>query len=295
MNRILSIDIGGTNQRYACITREGEILRKRIYPHKTNTADAFFSDLKNKIEEFRYEFVCEGAGIALPIVHDLTDGTITDAPNLPFLKGTKPKEIFQSISIPWIIENDANCAVMGEYWKGKLKHDGSLCCLTLGTGVGSGLILNHKLWKGSRGMAAEMGHLKVDNSKEVKCACGDYGCLEAYASGTALMTKTGLSAKELYEKALGGDSDAKLIFENMGICLGRAIASVVNLLNIHYFVIGGQVSHAFEFFYPSLIETARTSSMSGLGAGLFVEKSILQDNAGILGAAYLALLSHSNS
>ncbi|MBI2646686.1 MAG: ROK family protein, partial [Deltaproteobacteria bacterium] len=197
------------------------------------------------------------------------------------------------LSVPWIVENDANSALLGEAWLGEGQKESSFCCLTLGTGIGSGLFLNGKLWKGVRGMASEMGHLKIDFSGKTPCSCGGHGCLEAFASASALHKKTGYSGEELYQKAGQGDSLALHAFEEMGAFLGRGIGSVANLLNIDLFILAGQLSQAFHFFYPSCHRGAQESAMKGPRQHLKIVQSKLGDDAGLLGAAYAWLQKHA--
>lgn len=286
--RILAIDIGGTHQRFAIVDQDGNILQKEIYPHSSfTTKEDFFREINCGINDWLQKNKCHGIGIALPVVLDEKTGIVYDAPNLPFLKGTCLKKELTEVHF----ENDANCAALGEAWLGAGKNKNSFCFLTLGTGVGGGLILNKKLWKGERGMACEIGHIKIDMSQQYCCACGDYGCLEAFASALALYKKTGISSKELYIKAQEGDQTALNMFREMGNYLGRGVASIANFLNIDCFILGGQLSGAFEFFGPSTIETAKASAMKGPGENIKILPSPLGDNAGLLGAAYLCLNS----
>ena len=283
---ILAIDVGGTHQRLASIDRDGNILNKRIYEHSSVDKALFFSQLRKKIEAFLSEERCQGIAVALPATIDGKTRIVYDAPNLSFLVGSNLNEEFSFLSPPWVVENDANCALLGEAWLGEGKECDSFCCLTLGTGIGSGLLLNRKLWTGVRGMASEIGHLKIDFSGLYPCQCGDHGCLEAFASGSALYRKTGYSALKLHEMARAGDPYAREIFDHMGEYLGRGIGSLANALNIEKFVLTGRVSAAFNFFYPSAIRVAKKSAMKGPRERITIVQSKLGDEAGLLGAAY---------
>ncbi|HBQ20600.1 MAG: hypothetical protein A2Z91_07435 [Deltaproteobacteria bacterium GWA2_38_16] len=287
---ILSIDIGGTHLRFASIDDSGHILKKETYAHATLSRDDFFKDLDQKINQWISAHTCRAVAMALPIVMDEKMGVVYDAPNLPFLRGQNIYQRFSSLKVPWVLENDANCAALGEAWLGHGKEIDSFCFLTLGTGVGGGLILNRKLWKGVRGMACEIGHIKIDFSNQFPCSCGDYGCLEAFASSSALQKRTGITSKDLYEKAKKEDPEALALFKEMGKKLGRGIASVSNLLNIECFILGGRLSGAFPYFYPSAIDMAKHSSMKGPAEHLEILQSQLGDDAGMLGAAYRYLI-----
>lgn len=290
---ILAIDIGGTHERFASVDTEGNILNKKVYPHSSIDKVVFFSELREKIDAFLSEDPCDGIALALPVVMDGKTQTIYDAPNLSFLVGTNLREEFSLFPLQWIVENDANCAVLGEGWLGEGRECESFCCLTLGTGIGSGLLLNRRLWKGVAGMASEVGHVKIDQSGLHPCPCGDHGCLEAFASGGALYRKTGYDSHTLHKMACDGDSYAKKIFSEMGEHLGRAIGSLANVLNIEKFVLAGRVSAAFDFFYPSAIRSAKESAMKGLRTDVTIVKSKLGDDAGLLGAAYAWLSERS--
>ena len=132
--------------------------------------------------------------------------------------------------------------------------------------------------------------IKIDFSNQFPCSCGDYGCLEAFASSSALQKRTGITSKDLYEKAKKEDPEALALFKEMGKKLGRGIASVSNLLNIECFILGGRLSGAFPYFYPSAIDMAKHSSMKGPAEHLEILQSQLGDDAGMLGAAYRYLI-----
>ncbi|MBI3018526.1 MAG: ROK family protein [Deltaproteobacteria bacterium] len=288
METLLAIDVGGTHQRFAAINSKGKILEKVTYPsHRNISSDEFFQTLKERITDSLKKNLCEGVALALPIVIDKQTGKVQDAPHLPFLNGVHVDQGLSFLSIPWVLENDANCALLGEVWLGQGKEEPSFCCLTLGTGIGSGLFLNRELWKGVRGMASEMGHLKIDFSGKTPCCCGNHGCLEAFVSATALQKKTGYKAQELYQMASRGNPIALSAFEHMGECLGRGIGSVANLLNIDLFILAGRLSQAFQFFYPSCHRIAQESAMKGPRQHLRIVQSKLGDDAGLLGAAFL--------
>ncbi len=294
MSTILAIDVGGTHQRFSCIDFSGKISEKVTYPSRRDiSADAFFQALKEKISDYLKKNSCEGVALALPIVMDEQTGKVHDAPNLPFLGGQNLKQGLSFLSLPWVVENDANCALLGEAWVGEGQTESSFCCLTLGTGIGSGLFLDRKLWKGVRGMASEMGHLKIDFSGNTACPCGDHGCLEAFVSALALQKKTGYSGEALYQMACRGEAVALKAFSDMGSVLGRGIGSVANLLNINLFILAGRVSQAFPFFYPACYRVAQESAMKGPRQHLKIVQSKLADDAGLLGATYAWLQKYA--
>jgi len=179
-----------------------------------------------------------------------------------------------------MLENDGNVAALGEKWLGAARDFSDLAMLTLGTGVGGGLILSGAIWHGVNGMAGEFGHMTVDPEGPL-CGCGNRGCLELYASATAVVrmareaaannpgsalaraanANPNFSAESLHHLAMQGDEDARRIFRHMGRCLGIALAALVNVLNLPVYVIGGGVSNAWQAFAPSLFAELRLRSV----------------------------------
>ena len=206
---------------------------------------------------------------------------VRESPNLPGWSDYPVRnEIEKRLGAPVILENDANVAAFGEKWLGAGRHVGDMAMLTLGTGVGGGLVLNGKIWHGMTGMAGEFGHMTVDPDGQL-CGCGNHGCLEQYASATAIvrmareLITTGdapglakaagadleFNAKEIYNQAIQGDEQAKRIFRRVGRALGIALSAMVNGLNLEMYVIGGGVCSAWEAFSPTIFEELRQRAM----------------------------------
>ena len=206
---------------------------------------------------------------------------VRESPNLPGWSDYPVRtEIEKRLGAPVILENDANVAAFGEKWLGAGRHVGDLAMLTLGTGVGGGLVLNGKIWHGMTGMAGEFGHMTVDPEGQ-QCGCGNRGCLEQYASATAIVRMareviaTGdaaglakasssdleFSAKEIYNLSIQGDEQARRIFRRVGRALGIALSTMVNGLNLEMYVIGGGVCSAWEAFSPVIFEELRQRAM----------------------------------
>jgi glucokinase len=179
-----------------------------------------------------------------------------------------------------IVENDANVAALGEQWLGAAKDYSDMAMLTLGTGVGGGLVLGGAIWRGANGMAGEFGCATVE-PEGIACGCGNRGCLEQYASGPAVVrmareaiasngesplaraaqSDPEFSAKSIYILAIKGDEDARRIFRYLGRCLGIVLSTLVSSLNLPIYVIGGGVASAWELFSPSIFEELRSRSM----------------------------------
>jgi glucokinase len=222
-----------------------------------------------------------GVGIGVPGIIDMQTGMMRESPNLPGWADYPVRaEIEKRLGAPVILENDANVAALGEKWLGAGRHVGDIAMLTLGTGVGGGIILEGKIWHGMTGMAGEFGHMTVEPDGQ-QCGCGNRGCLEQYASATAVMrmareaiangdapglakaasSDVEFSAKEIYNLAIQGDEEAKRIFRRVGRALGISLATMVNGLNLEMYVIGGGVSSAWEAFSPAIFEELRQRSM----------------------------------
>jgi glucokinase len=270
----------------------------------------------------KYKGVAElcGIGVGVPGLIDSETGRLLESPNLPGWENYDVKgDIEQRLGTSVILENDANAAALGEQWLGAGRNVESMCMYTLGTGVGGGLVLNGKIWRGWNGMAAELGHCNVEPSGH-PCNCGSYGCLEQYASATAVVRMTRealtsgtatqlhaipgeLTARIVFECAMRGDILSRKVFERVGRALGLAIASMVNVLNLPLYVIGGGVSSAWDAFSPSLFDEVRrrsfvyagTTAEDGTGVGgrqctTRITPAMLGGDGGLYGAARLAMI-----
>jgi glucokinase len=211
--------------------------------------------------------------------------------------------------MPIFIENDANAFSLGEGWLGAARGMREFCCLTLGTGVGGGIVLNGDIWHGAEGKAGEVGHMTIAVDGP-PCQCGNRGCLEAFTSGRAIRRmaieaikgneKTDLiercggeieaiTSKTIYESARNGDRFSREVFHRMGIYLGAGLANLVNLLDVELIVIGGRVSEAWDFFIEPARGELEKRTLGSMGKGVRVERAKCGDDAGILGAAYLVI------
>src|SRR6202049_4689943 len=268
-NFSIGVDLGGTNLRIAAVDENGTLLEKVTLGTGVSRGRArVIQDMCDAISRLatRYEtkLTLLGVGVGVPGIIDHQTGIMRESPNLPGWAGASIKdEIEDCLRARVIVENDANVAAFGEKWLGAGKNVEHLAILTLGTGVGGGLVFNGRIWAGMTGMAGEAGHTTVVPDG-VLCGCGNRGCLEQYASATAVVrlakeaiaknSKSELasaahvdaefSAKSIYNLAIQGDEDAKRIFRYVGRCLGIVLSSMVNSLNLPIYVIGGGVSSA---------------------------------------------------
>lgn len=311
---VIGIDIGGTNLRGAVVDSKGKILKKYSLSSEANVGiDNLINNLIDLINNLRADFKITGIGIGIPGILDSKKGIITQAPNIknaanyPIIKvlnsRIKPR-------LPLVIENDANCAAFGEYKFGAGLGFKTLIMITLGTGVGGGIILNGEIWNGAHGMGGEIGHIKIYPDGN-KCNCGNRGCLESYSSlvGIKNMIKKGLTENKInkkllekikstkhdklpelfYEEAKSGNSFSKRLWEEFGKALGIGISSLTNLLNVEIVVIGGGIANAWQMFIPSTKKAVKENTLIGPYQKLKISKSKLKDDAGILGAASLIL------
>lgn len=288
--------------------------------------DAVVADLCDAVESLIRKFAgrqeCAGIGVATPGPMELPEGRLLDPPNLPGWENFElRRELEKRLKERVVVENDANVAALAECLLGQgkeLKLD-SLCMLTLGTGVGSGIILNGRIWHGMNGMAGEAGHVSVDPQGPM-CACGTRGCLELSASATGLVRqarehialhpgsalatnlrqKPNFTATDLFALAKGGDPNAIHLFEEQGRAIGRGLAGLVNSLNLPLYVLGGGVTAAWEMFAPKmfaeltqgssifrLTDPQRAASKYMAKANTLVMLAKLGSSSGILGACLL--------
>lgn len=310
MNEIvLAADLGGTNLRMAAIDRAGNVLyrTKRATPRAAERADEIVRAIIEAAEDCREN--CSNDKIlafaaAVPGTISATRGVIVKSPNLPALNDFRMKAAFEDeLNLPCVLENDANAAAVGESWLGASKDCHNSIFVTLGTGVGGGIIIDDKLLRGVDGTAAEIGHIGVEPFG-APCGCGSRGCVEQYASATAIVRLTQelsaqypkselsnilrLTSAEVYEHGLQGDELALEVFRQMGFYLGIALSSLINTLNPEIIVIGGGAAAGWDLFHPHLQETIRQRSYREPGERARLIRAVCGDDAGILGAAKLA-------
>jgi len=299
----IGLDLGGTNLRAAAIDRSGHLLDK--ISGTTNFVEgreAVLSDIVNAIETLRRKHGAgglAGIGVGVPGFIRIKEGIITGSNNLPYLERLPIRdEISRRLGAFVILENDANAAALGEKWMGAGQHVDDLVLLTLGTGIGGGIICGGRIVRGSVGMAGEFGHITAVPGGN-PCGCGNQGCLEKHASATAVtgmarLMQLGedLSAKEVFELAKRDDAvgeKARTIWRVVGENLGGAIAALINTFNFPLYLLSGGVLPAWDLFEPHMTRVARERSFT-LRATLTetqIAKATLGNEAGLYGAAYL--------
>jgi len=299
----IGMDVGGTNLRCALVDHKGIILeRRRCGSRIEEGRDAFCERMISEITALKKSAGMRGMpvkaiGIGVPGLIGL-DGMVHSSVNMLPLNGFNLAAYVETrIGLPTVCGNDANVIALGEQRFGAGRTFSSCLVVTIGTGLGSGLILNGRLWTGHGGFAAEFGHITVEPDG-YPCPCGNRGCLEQYASAGSLVrfaregmhetAATSLSAEKVAELARTGDVAALSAFERLGYWLGIGLASLTNTLNIQAVIIGGGVSASFDLLLPALRRTIQQRCFPEIFAGLVIEKARLGDDAGLLGGAALA-------
>jgi glucokinase len=302
-NYVLAADLGGTNLRTAAVSRDGSILhqRKAPTPQTSEAADIIRALADEALAcASSVDGKAVGFGVAAAALVDLTGTRVLSSPNISQLNGVELSAAVRSlVSIPVFLENDATAAAIGEHWLGASRHVENSVCVTLGTGVGGGLIIGGRPFRGTGGTAGEVGHICVEPDG-VECGCGSHGCLEQYASATAIVriarelrpqldgTASQLTSDDVYKAACSGEAFALETFRRMGRHLGIALADLVDVLNPGMIVIGGGASGAWDLFIEHVRSEIRLRAFKHPAELLQIVRAELGDNAGILGAASVA-------
>ena len=309
---VLATDLGGTNMRMAAVNRDGTILyrTKRETP-QTERANEIVYALVEAAQECRRNVEPQGLVLgfaaAVPATVSVEKGLILQAPNVPSLDGFRiSAALKEELGLPCFLENDANAAAVGESWLGASKDLKNSILVTLGTGVGGGIIIEGKVLRGADGTAGEIGHICVE-PYGVPCGCGSRGCLEQYASATAIVRlireleslypqselpeKSRLTAVEIYQAGKKGDELALEVFRQQGFYLGIALAGLINTLNPDVIVIGGGAAAGWDLFIPPTAEQIRSRAYRQPAERAKLVPAECGDNAGILGAARIAFKS----
>lgn len=310
---IFAADLGGTHLRAAIVGCDGQIHYRLKQPTpQAEKPDGIVHALVGAAHEGERHTAGSGGqisavSVAVPGTVNFEHGVVVKAPNVPCLDGFRLAAALESeLKWPAILENDANAAAIGEMWQGAGRGYSSIVCVTLGTGVGGGIILDGQLWRGADGSAAEIGHLGVDPFGGVPCPCGSRGCLEVYASATAIVrmtrearprypnsilhTSEDLTSETVYQAGLEGDELALEVFRRMGVYLGIGLASLVNLLNPEVIVIGGGLSNGWELFERHMHQQVIERAFPLPARSVKITRAECGDDAGFLGAARLAFV-----
>jgi glucokinase len=304
---VFAVDLGGTHLRIGLVDDTGKIHKqlKRQTP-KDDSFAGVVNALAGIADEWRQgdSGPIVAASIMVPGAVDASQSVVLQAPNLPSLLDPQFKSALQErLGWPVVLENDANAAAIGEMWMGAARGCRDVVSVTLGTGVGGGVVLDGKLWRGAHGSAGEIGHTTVDPFGGLKCKCGNTGCLELFASATAIarMAREGLSrfpdstlnegditAEKVYTAGSAGDELALAVFQRAGKYLGVGLANLMSLIDPEIIVISGGVVNGWDLFQGAMYQEISERAFSATAQQVKIARAECGDNAGLLGAARLA-------
>ena len=309
MKYCFGVDIGGTTVKIGLFTTEGELLEKwEIKTRTENHGEAILPDvaesLQNKMQEKNIrKSEVDGIGIGIP-APVMEDGVVQKTANLGWGYKEVTREMKELTGLPVAAGNDANMAALGEMWLGAGKGQKNMIMVTLGTGVGGGIMVNGKPLAGSHGAGGEIGHFCVNEEETETCGCGNTGCLEQYASATGIsrlarrrlerddspssLRGSEISAKDVFDALKEGDAVAKEIVEEFGSYLGHALAAIAVITDPSVIVIGGGVSKAGEILLEYVEKYFHEKAFFANQDTRFVLAQLGND-AGICGAAKLIL------
>ena len=296
---ILGIDIGGTNIKFGVIDYNYNIVAQTKIPtNKDNGAEAMIDDIIAVIQKFRKTYSIEKIGIGTPGTVDYNNGICIRCSSLPYKNTPLVAIIKDATKLPVYLANDATCAVYGERYAGNGQNYSELIMFTLGTGVGGGIITNHKPYGGSRGGAGEFGHIIIEKDGR-HCNCGQDGCLEKYASITALIEQTkaaaekhpdsmlakmscdGISGQTAFEAKKAGCPIAEQVLDKYFEYVATGITSLVRVFQPEAVVLGGAITNEGDGLLLPIKEKVK------LPVELLI--SPLKNDAGIIGAAAMAI------
>jgi len=312
----MGIDLGGTRIKIGLVDFHGRILFSKNYPTCVELGlNKGLRRIAGLIKKFMGASMEKGGtpaliGLGAPGIICRGKGIVHFSPNFPDWKDVPlARFIAQETGLPTFLDNDANVVTYGEKWVGAGKDLSHFLCLTLGTGVGSGLVLNGRPWNGRYFSGPEFGHMTILPRGE-RCGCGNRGCLETLASATYLVKKAqkgldqkiptlltkilsretgGLSARLLYQAARQGDPFCLSLYAEMGKYLGLALANIVHMLGIEGVILGGGVSRAANIFLPYLEKEFKKRLTMAPADKVAIRVSFLGEKSGILGAAKMAM------
>ena len=312
---LVGLDMGGTNVRCAAVSSGGKVLLLIRGPARANSAaSAVAENIVTQVRALQEEVRRRGMGspraigVAVPGPLNVYTGTVMAAPHVAAWKAFPlRRHLEDALGRRVVVENDANAWALGEFWRGAARGHRDVVLLTLGTGVGGGLIVDGNLVHGRSGMAAELGHVVVEPDG-IECDCGARGCLESYVSASGiermlvrrlgsrrkfpvryLDSEGNFSVRGLTRSARAGDRVALRVFEESGRHLGIAIASFINIFNPDLIVIGGGVAGALPFMRRTMTAEVRARAFTVMARETRIVRAALGPIGGVVGAAYAAL------
>ena len=307
----IGVDLGGTSVKLGIVTRNGKIIKKTSVETKAEDGpESVISQIKYGLNILLHKnkYKLHGIGIGSPGTVSLKSGIVENPPNFPGWKKIDLGRIIKKeFNTKVHVDNDANAAAIGEMFFGAGKNINSFVMITLGTGVGGGIVFNRKIFRGEHGGAGEVGHMTIDYKGD-KCNCGSFGCIEAYAGNSYLIRRVkaelnnhpdsiiwdlcgnnpdNLTPRIIDIAAVKGDDFAKFVVQDLGQFLGAALSSVCNLLDISTFIIGGGVAGFGAPLFKTIKEIMTQRVLTPLRPGIKIIPAKLKNDAGIKGASSL--------
>lgn len=297
MELFAGFDLGGTYLKYGVIDTFGRMLQEDTAATPENLKGLFISleAIWNKIQN-RPRSRMKGAGFGFPGIFHSAEQKIIQSPNYPPIEGHALFPALKKfVDVPFFLDNEANFAAYGEYRAGAGKETKSLVLLTIGTGIGAGIVFDGRLWKGACGFAGELGHVTVNPHGE-PCRCGNQGCLETEVSAQKIVrsyhefsqSREHLTTDEIARRAANKDEAALKALSRAGFFLGIGLSMVINFLNPAKILLGGGVMESGECLLPSALKEARRRSFAAAYECCSIERTKLGNKAGFIGAALWA-------
>lgn len=297
---ILAADLGATHSRVAATDLGGVVLAEfaddvdiaRGPQEILGWVEERFDELLREAGRTRRDV--RGIGLGVPGPVEFSTGRPVSPPIMPGWDGYPIPERFEAFDVPVLVDNDVNVMAFGEH-RGHWRECDHLLYIKVGTGIGSGLVVDGEIHRGAQGAAGDIGHIRVTEDPSVVCSCGNVGCVEAVAGGRALarrLSRDGVDAKdarEVVKLVRSGQPDAVRLVRQAGRVLGEVVAAATNLLNPTIIVIGGDLAHAHEQLFAGVREIVYQCSLPLATRHLRIVRSELDDRAGIVGAAVMAI------
>ena len=297
MKLYAGFDLGGTNLKAGIVSENGKLIYHTFVPTTSHISKLLnlMKELWLNLKENSHGKIL-AVGFGIPGIYNINKNITHQSPHLPFIDDYPLYSAFSNfIDVPYYLDNDANLASWGEYKVGGGKGVHSMVLLTIGTGVGSGIILEGKLWHGKCGFAGELGHIVVNPEGE-RCECGGKGCLETEVCSSKIVKNylglkrinENLTSEEIYERAKKGDEEAIRAFQITGYYLGLGLASIINFLNPEKILLGGGVMEAGDLLLEPALQELKKRAYKKAVECCKVEKASLGNKAGIIGSALWA-------
>nr|WP_289037872.1 ROK family protein [uncultured Allobacillus sp.] len=292
-----AIDIGGTSIKYGVLDNHGKVLTKSKTPTDVKGGGpAILNQVKDLVRALQADHELSGIAVSTAGQINRKEGTVIYATDsLPNYTGLNIKEILESeFGVPVTVDNDVNCAAMGEYWKGAAKQVDQFLCMTLGTGIGGAIVINGEIYDGAAYSAGEFGHMNLYPGGE-PCTCGDEGCYERYASSKALSKRARSviedydSLPDLFSRAKNEDKLAESVINRWVDDVALGIKTLVHIFNPPMIVIGGGVSEQGDYLLGKLEQRVNNRIMSSFERSLSIKLAQNGNDANLQGAVYQLL------